>query len=151
MLKSASVDCWVHCSIQASGINAMPWVAAQWFSGPCWLQRGIENCPQSPSDDKYYKPRSPVYMTLWLYRSLYELWCCWNSSSPLLFTRRMSFCVNCSLWQCGCYLSICCCSLCNGGGDSSVVRAPDSWLKGRGFESVSYTHLTLPTRRWVYI
>ena len=27
-----------------------------------------------------------------------------------------------------------CCSL--GGGDSSVVRAPDSWLKGRGFESL---------------
>ena len=24
----------------------------------------------------------------------------------------------------------------NGGGDSSVVRAPDSWLKGRGFESL---------------
>ena len=23
-----------------------------------------------------------------------------------------------------------------GGGDSSVVRAPDSWLKGRGFESL---------------
>ena len=23
----------------------------------------------------------------------------------------------------------------NWGGDSSVVRAPDSWLKGRGFES----------------
>ena len=28
--------------------------------------------------------------------------------------------------------------ICNpqGGGDSSVVRAPDSWLKGRGFESL---------------
>ena len=25
---------------------------------------------------------------------------------------------------------------CRGGGDSSVVRAPDSWLKGRGFESL---------------
>ena len=25
---------------------------------------------------------------------------------------------------------------CLGGGDSSVVRAPDSWLKGRGFESL---------------
>ena len=24
----------------------------------------------------------------------------------------------------------------HGGGDSSVVRAPDSWLKGRGFESL---------------
>ena len=27
-------------------------------------------------------------------------------------------------------------SVCLGGGDSSVVRAPDSWLKGRGFESL---------------
>ena len=29
-----------------------------------------------------------------------------------------------------------CCLLQRGGGDSSVVRAPDSWLKGRGFESL---------------
>ena len=27
-------------------------------------------------------------------------------------------------------------SVYRGGGDSSVVRAPDSWLKGRGFESL---------------
>ena len=28
------------------------------------------------------------------------------------------------------------CLVVGGGGDSSVVRAPDSWLKGRGFESL---------------
>jgi len=28
------------------------------------------------------------------------------------------------------------CLTCRGGGDSSVVRAPNSWLKGRGFESL---------------
>ena len=33
------------------------------------------------------------------------------------------------------HLSVCMVSR-RGGGDSSVVRAPDSWLKGRGFESL---------------
>ena len=32
--------------------------------------------------------------------------------------------------------TICILKLKTGGGDSSVVRAPDSWLKGRGFESL---------------
>ena len=36
----------------------------------------------------------------------------------------------------GGYINSCQALGARGGGDSSVVRAPDSWLKGRGFESL---------------
>ena len=44
------------------------------------------------------------------------------------------------------------CNFCNfGGGDSSVVRAPDSWLKGRGFESLQERRENFLLQGWLSV
>ena len=80
-----------------------------------------------------YFLRSPIwdFMSLFCFRDLRQLLGQWRHCVSQLVKLHLHMQL-----ELGLYLLFCCLQLREGGGDSSVVRAPDSWLKGRGFESL---------------
>ena len=109
-----TVSKWVNCPKMNTWLEWM-WVCFKFFSSLKMLHNWLNRCTKPENGHHLFSHFESTYVLMWRGVTFKDYISAREETTTLTPAEDSTY---------------------GGGGDSSVVRAPDSWLKGRGFESL---------------